>query len=242
MSRGLSFYLHYPIKSRVDEVPAVSGVFQSLTAVDLAERFGPIPLWRIRTNPEPGNATEDNVIAIHERENRACELIDGILVEKDVSAIASLIAIRIAKLLSIFVDKRGLGFVLGEQGLLRLSYGQVRIPDVSFIRADQVPGGEFPTEPIADLIPTLAVEVLSPGNTEREMNEKLDEYFASGSELVWYVYPERKEVEVYTKRNDVQVPTAADTLDGGRTLPGFAVGVAELFAVTTLPGTGNKVS
>src|SRR5690606_20035878 len=165
----------------------MSGLLEHMTAVDLAERFGPIPLWRIRTNPEPGNATEDDVIAIHERENRACELIDGILVEKDVSTIASLIATRIAKLLSIFVDEHGLGFVLGEQGKLRLSYGQVRIPDVSFIRADQVPGGEFPTKPIANLIPTLAVEVLSPGNTEREMNEKLDEYFASGSELVWYV-------------------------------------------------------
>src|SRR6476469_8252525 len=126
-----------------------------LTLQDLADRFGPMPLRRIRMTPPPGRATEEDVLRIQDHEDRTCELIDGILVEKDVSAVASLIAIRIAKLLAIFVDERALGFVLGEQALLRLTIGRVRAPDVSFIRAGQVPGGEFPNEPIADLNPTI---------------------------------------------------------------------------------------
>lgn len=52
------------------------------TVVDLAERFGEIPLSRIRSDPPPGTATEKDVINIHDRENRLCELVDGILVEK----------------------------------------------------------------------------------------------------------------------------------------------------------------
>jgi Uma2 family endonuclease len=120
--------------------------------------------------------------------------------------------------------------------LLRLSIGRVRAPDASFIRADQIPGGEFPSEPITDLTPTLAVEVISPGNTKREMEEKLDEYFASGSELVWYVYPERKEVVVYTSRSEQRTSGMSDSLDGGVVLPGFVVSVADVFAVTKLQG------
>jgi Uma2 family endonuclease len=212
----------------------MSGVFQSLTAADLVDRFGPIPLRRVRNDPPPGTATEEDVVHIQERENRACELIDGILVEKDVSAIASLIAIRIAKLLAVFVDERGLGFVLGEQALLRLVFGRVRIPDVCFIRRDQVPDGAFPTEPIADLFPTLAVEIISPGNTKREMDEKLDDYFTAGTELAWYVYPDRKEVEVYTGRHTKRTLNASDPIDGGSVLPGFSAAVAEFFSVTKL--------
>jgi Uma2 family endonuclease len=185
-------------------------------------------------NPRPGTATEEDVIHIDEHEDCICELIDGILVEKDVSALASLIAIRIAKLLATFVDDRRLGFVVGEQALLRLMVGRVRAPDVAFIRGDQVPGGEFPADSIVDLTPTLAVEVMSPGNTKREMDEKLDEYFASGVELVWYVYPEEKRVEVYTSRKDMRILSVADALDGGTVLPGFSVKVEEPFSVTKL--------
>ena len=218
----------------------MSGVFQSLTAADLVERFGPIPLRRIRSEPPPGTATEEDLLQIHDKEKRCCELVDGILVEKDVSAIASLIAIRIAKLLATFVDERGLGFVLGEQALLRLMIGRVRIPDVCFIRRDQVLNGEFPTEQIADLFPTLAVEVISPGNTKREMEEKLDDYFTAGTELVWYVYPERKEVEAYTSRAARRVLTASETIDGGSVLPGFSVPVAEFFSVMKLEPSSEQ--
>ena len=52
------------------------------TAVDLVERFGPIPLDRVRTNPPPGSATEQDVIDIHDHENRLCELLEGTLLEK----------------------------------------------------------------------------------------------------------------------------------------------------------------
>jgi len=52
------------------------------TAVDLAERFGPIRLDRIRTAPPPGLATEDDLFAINDHEECHCELVDGVLIEK----------------------------------------------------------------------------------------------------------------------------------------------------------------
>jgi len=50
------------------------------TAADLVERFGPIPLRRIRSDPAPGTATEEDVVEIHLREDRLYELVDGVLV------------------------------------------------------------------------------------------------------------------------------------------------------------------
>ncbi len=56
------------------------------TVADVLERLGGSPPQRIRLKPPPGTATERDVIAIHDRENRLCELVDGILVEKVMGA------------------------------------------------------------------------------------------------------------------------------------------------------------
>lgn len=201
-----------------------------LTVGDLFDRFGPIPLWRIVFDPAPGTATFDDLMAFYHRTGRFCELIDGILVEKDVSYKASRIGLKLAARITLFVEERNLGLVTGEQGFLRLTTGRVRGPDVAFVAWNKLPDGRGPDAPVPKLAPTLAVEVISPGNTKREMEEKLADYFRSGVELVWYVYPDRKQVEVFTGPEAKIVLGETDTLDGGNVLPGFALSLAELFA------------
>lgn len=56
-----------------------------LTTEDLAARFGPMAAWRIRSDSPPGTATEGDVLRRYEKEGRFCELVDGILLEKDVA-------------------------------------------------------------------------------------------------------------------------------------------------------------
>ena len=73
---------------------------------------------------------------------------------------------------------------------LRLFPGLVRIPDIAFVSWARIPGGRMPKEPIPDLVPDLAVEVLSPSNTPREMALKRRHYFEAGVRLVWIVDPE----------------------------------------------------
>ena len=62
------------------------------TAADLVARFGAIPLHRVRHYPPPGEATENDVLEIHDHEDRLCELIDGVLVEKTVGNYESYLA------------------------------------------------------------------------------------------------------------------------------------------------------
>ena len=53
-----------------------------LTMADLLEELGDIPPFRVRLRPPPGDATESDVLALHDKENRLFELVDGVLVEK----------------------------------------------------------------------------------------------------------------------------------------------------------------
>ena len=201
---------------------------KGLTAADLLELFGPMPAGRIRTEPPPGTATEQDVIDIEARESRLCELVDGVLVEKTVGYYESYLAGRLIILIGAFVEQHRLGCVAGADGMMRLASGLVRIPDVSFVSWNRFPGRRVPRVPIADLAPDLAVEVISPSNTAREMERKLRDFTDAGVRLIWYVYPEPQEVHVHTaERHDVL--TIDQELSGGDVLPGFVLSLRRLF-------------
>jgi Uma2 family endonuclease len=132
-----------------------------------------------------------------------------------------------------FVDERDLGTVLGADGMLRLFPGQVRIPDVSFISWANWPGRCVSDDPIAEVVPDLAVEVLSPKNTPKEMERKLRDYFKAGTRLAWLLYPKTQTAEVYTSPDDKRRIGKSQSLDGGEVLPGFRVALKRIFARTT---------
>jgi Uma2 family endonuclease len=78
--------------------------------------------------------------------------------------------------------------------------------------------------------PDLAVEIISEGNTEGEMNLKLDEYFAAGVRLVWYIDPGTRSAQIYTAREQSETIGQSGVLDGRDVLPGFQLVLGELFA------------
>ena len=200
------------------------------TLADFVRRLGDVPLERIRFHPLPGTATERDVIDVHAREKRLCELVDGTLVEKGMGYRESALALAIAAALREFVIPRNLGVVSGESGMMRLFAGLVRIPDVAYASWDRFADRRIPREPVPALVPDLAVEVLSESNTPREMQRKRGEYFRAGVSLVWIVDPDARTVVVYAAPEQPQTLTEADILDGGHVLPGFALSLREIFA------------
>jgi len=95
----------------------------------------------------------------------------------------------------------------------------------------------IPAEPIAGLAPDLAVEMLSKGNTKKEMSRKRHDYFFAGVRLVWLIDPSRRTVEVWTAPDQSVLLTEEQTLDGGHVLPGFSLPVKQIFAA--LPPRGG---
>ena len=200
------------------------------TASDVIAHFGDIPIARIRTSPPPGEATEADVIELHDRHNRLFELIDGTLVEKAIGWQESYLAAYIATILNNFVQPKNLGMVFGSDGMLRLKREQIRIPDVSFVSKQRFAGRDVLPTAFWELGCDLAVEVISPSNTRREMERKLGDYFNAGVAVVWLVYPKEREVVVYSAPNQSTVLQGDDVLDGGTLLPGFSITVARIFA------------
>jgi Uma2 family endonuclease len=201
------------------------------TLAELIEQLGDIPLQRIRMKPPPGTATEEDVIAAAEASRkRLCELVDGVLVEKAMGIREALLAVALGRFLGNFVDKEDLGIVLGADGMIRLEPGLIRIPDASFIPWERIPGAEVKDEPMAPYAPALAVEVVSPGNTRKEIQRKLRDYFLAGVQLVWIIQPKTQTAQAYTSPGEFRRIAKNGRLDGGTVLPGFSLPLADLFA------------
>ncbi|MFL5338692.1 MAG: Uma2 family endonuclease [Gemmataceae bacterium] len=202
---------------------------------DLLDQLGGISPKRVRLNPPPGRATEKDVVRIQQNEGRLYELVDSTLVEKVGGYPEGYVAGNILVLLRLFVVPRDLGLVNGTDGMLRLMRRLIRIPDVSFVSWRQLPSHEIPDEPVPNLYPELAVEVISTANTKAEMRRKLREYFRAGARLVWMVYPKTRTVVVCAAPNQFAEFTEADTLDGGDVLPGLAIPVSRIFEMMPRP-------
>jgi Uma2 family endonuclease len=200
------------------------------TLADFLEELGNVPPSRILLKGPMGMATEKDVLDVDCRTGLAPELIDGVLVEKTVGYLESLLAMALGDHLREYVRPEKLGIVLGEGGTLRILLGQVRIPDVCFISRDRLPGGKLPKTPIPGLAPDLAIEILSASNTPGEMERKLADYFTAGVRLVWYIDPPTRTAVVYTATDQGRTLMEADSLDGGDVLPGFHLPLSKLFA------------
>jgi Uma2 family endonuclease len=198
------------------------------TLADLRKRLGGIPLDRIWFRPAPGTATEKDVLEVEQRENRLCELVDGTLVEKAMGFEEARVALRLGRLIDTFVDQNDLGVCVGADGMMRIASGLVRIPDVSFVAWDRLPGRESPTDPIPDLAPDLAVEVLGGGNTKAEMVRKVREYFEARVRLVWLIDPKKRTARVFSAPEKSVLVRADQDLDGGDVLPGLVIPLSEL--------------
>jgi len=146
------------------------------------------------------------------------------------------LTIRLGGRIDAYATERGLGITVTESGfVLSVDPPTVRGPDVAFIATRDSP----PEEDLAGfwpIAPDLAVEIVSPSNRAAEIREKVLEYLASGTRLVWVVDPATRSVAVYRSRADIRLLTEGDALEGGDVLPGFRLAVRELFEPTRPPG------
>lgn len=157
------------------------------------------------------------------------EVVDGRVVEKDVSAYTVWIAGLLLESLGPYVRQQSLGtavsemvFVLDPRTILK------RRPDVAFVSAAKWPVGK-PPPPQGDweIVPDLGVEVISPHNAYHKVVAKLREYFRYGTMQVWIIVPESRIVQVYRGPDDVTTLTADDQLTS-ELIPGWSYPIAEL--------------
>jgi len=164
------------------------------------------------------------------------EVIEGKRVElPPMSILSAWIASQLHGYIGIFCKAHQLGRTLSH-GLFHLPTRAKddRRPKVAFVSyqrwAKNRPLPRF--DDAWDVVPDLAVEVVSPTDAAEALLEKVDEYFRAGVRLIWVVFPLHSLVHVIESPTQIRVLTAADELDGGAVVPGFRLALAELFAET----------
>ncbi len=110
-----------------------------------------------------------------------------------------------------------------------------RHPDVAFVSYARWPTSVVAREAAWNVVPDLAIEIVSPSNLAEEIDRKITDYFQSEVRLVWVLYPDSGRVYIYQSPMQVSILERPDTLDGGEVLPGFRLLIAQLYEAMVKP-------
>jgi Uma2 family endonuclease len=181
--------------------------------------------------------TPEDVLELPDRDRY--ELVDGRLVELDMSFKSQHVATRLARFLGNYCEDNGLAYVVSEGGYTCFPGrpNKMRRPDVSCVRADRLPFDQI-GDGFLTIRPDLAVEVISPNDYVYDLEEKLDDYRAAGIPLVWLIFPPSRRVRVIRPEGPPGEFGPDDILTGEEILPGFRCPVADLFAGPALAKAG----
>ena len=172
--------------------------------------------------------TADELLAMPER-NCRYELVKGELITLPIEgATHGLVVAQVVMEIAAFVKARKLGKVFIRTGfILATDPDTVRGPDVSFVSkarlSDDMSDGYF------TIAPDLAVEVVSPNDTDTDMADKTAEYLAAGTRLVVVVDPLNRAITKHPAQGNITRLGESDTLALDDIMPGFECAAAEIF-------------
>jgi Uma2 family endonuclease len=119
-----------------------------------------------------------------------CDYLEGELLERNVGEFDHA---RLQALLSSYLcgSEKQWGIIVVIEQRTQVKARRFRIPDISVLLGP--PSSGIVTEP-----PFLCVEILSPRDRIREMQERIDDYLNFGVRYVWVIDPKTRRAYVYT--------------------------------------------
>ena len=174
-----------------------------------------------------GSATLEDLLNMPE-DGLKHELVNGEIVVSPGGWKHSEIAIKISHILATFLEGNPIGRVGGSDLGVWLSNGNLRSPDVTFVRNEKLPKEEDQYK-FAEFVPDLAVEVLSPSDRTKFVEEKIREFLANGVPIVWRVDPVNKTVTEYRTQSEIKEYSGEDVISAEPILPGFFCPVSRFF-------------
>ncbi|MBF2019432.1 MAG: Uma2 family endonuclease [Hydrococcus sp. C42_A2020_068] len=126
--------------------------------------------------------------------------------------------------LTVWAKKDGTGVAFDSSTMFQLPSGAFRSPDASWIqrsRWENLTDQQRQTFP--PIAPDFVVELRSPSDSPKELQNKMQEYLDNGVRLGWLLDPMLKTVEIYRIGQPVEVLTNPTQLDGENVLPGFVL-------------------
>ena len=160
------------------------------------------------------------------------ELIRGVLCETMAAGVehGTIAIMTLGPVISQYVRSRRLGRVIGSDSGVWLARDPdtVREPDIAYISAERLPLDVRITGYL-EVVPELVVEIISPSDTQREVNDKTRMWLSYGVSIVWEIYPADRAVMLHRSDGSSIILNEDDTLDGGDVLPEFGCPVRDIF-------------
>jgi Uma2 family endonuclease len=160
------------------------------------------------------------------------EVVDDQVVElAPMGAYEVWIATVLVARLATFATQHQVGRAVQEMLFdLTVATGRKRRPDVAFVSFDRWPlHRRIPRTEAWEVVPNLAVEVVSRSDSVDYIVDKVAEYFHAGVERVWVVFPSQEQVYIYDSPTSVRILIRTDELSGDPILPHFRLPLVELF-------------
>ena len=138
------------------------------------------------------------------------------------------------KLVALFdhwAEQDGTGEVFGSSTGFNLPNGATRSPDVAWVRNERLDAlTEEQWRKFLPLCPDFALELRSPSDGLKRLEEKMEEYCRNGAQLAWLLDPERKRVHVYRPGAAVEILDDPKSLSGEPLLRRFVLEVPKIWA------------
>ncbi len=182
------------------------------------------------TTTQTGLLTADDLLRLSAEGFRG-ELVRGMLRETmATNREHGFIVVNLATELRNFVKPRRLGSIVASDSGVRLERGPdtVREPDVAYTSFERQPRGANRTS-YAEVVPDIVVEVASPNDQRNYPAERSEMWLSHGVQLVWFVHPETRSIDVYRTDQPMITISGDEPLDGQDVLPGFSCHLTDIF-------------
>jgi Uma2 family endonuclease len=160
------------------------------------------------------------------------ELVDGQLVELNMSTWSSYVAGRVYRLVANHTESNHLGWPFPENTSYQCFSRyptKVRRPDFSFIASGRLTLEQAREEGHGSVVPDLVAEVVSPNDTYYQVETKVKEWKEAGVRLLWIINPETNSVHIYRADGTDATLEETDEISGEVVVPGFRCKVLEFF-------------
>ena len=162
-------------------------------------------------------------------EDKRYELDEGELIEMTKPAyLHNRILLKLQVRVNTFLEKTDLGELLISENLYALAPRTRRSPDLAVILGDR--RKELEGAKVIPIVPEIVAEVISPSDTTRMILRKLRQYFEAGVREAWLIYPETREIEIWTSPGMPDRAITGDAVLDSPLLPGFSLRLEDLFA------------
>jgi Uma2 family endonuclease len=128
-------------------------------------------------------------------------------------------------------ERDGSGRIFGPSTGFILPNGAIRAPDVSWVRNERLEAlTDEQWQRFLPLCPDFVLELRSPSDTLRQLQQKMEEYQANGAHLGWLLDPVNQQVHLYRPGAAVEVLNAPDAVSGEPLLREFVLDVPQIWA------------